>query len=109
MIFTTPPKSKKRKPTAKERELAASWAKMMQKYETKPITAKATPRMETKQYERETVRIPSLPFTAGVCAKKESPVYTGENMLGVAQMHKSNAVPVFKREEAIEIANMRRG
>lgn len=109
MIFTTPPKSKKRKPTAKERELAASWAKMMKQYETKPLTAKAKPLVEPNQYERKTVRMPSLPFTAGVCAKKESPVYTGENMLGVAQMHKSNAVPVFKREEAIEIANMRRG
>jgi hypothetical protein len=109
MIFTTPPKSKKRKPNAQQRELDASWQKLMQKYETKPISAKAKPLVAPKQYERETVRIPSLPFSAGVCAKKESPVYTGGNMLGIAQMHKSNAVPVFKREEAIEIATMRRG
>ena len=35
-------------------------------------------------------------------------VYTGGNILGIAQMHKSNAVPVFKAEDAVDIAHMRR-
>jgi len=35
-------------------------------------------------------------------------VYTGTNMLGIATMHKSNAVPVFNSESAVEISNMRR-
>jgi hypothetical protein len=34
--------------------------------------------------------------------------YTGTAMLGVAQMHKSNAVPVFSNNEAVELAQMRR-
>jgi hypothetical protein len=29
-------------------------------------------------------------------------------MIGIAQMSKSNAVPVFAKEEAIDIARMRR-
>lgn len=36
-------------------------------------------------------------------------VYTGTKVLGIATMHKSNAVPVFAEEEAIEISRMRRG
>lgn len=36
-------------------------------------------------------------------------VYTGTKVLGIATMHKSNAVPVFAEEEAVEISRMRRG
>lgn len=34
--------------------------------------------------------------------------YTGTKVKGIATMHKSNAVPVFTDEEAIDIARMRR-
>jgi hypothetical protein len=30
-------------------------------------------------------------------------------MLGIGVMHKSNSVPIFSDEEAVEIATMRRG
>jgi hypothetical protein len=36
-------------------------------------------------------------------------VYTGTKVLGIATMHKSNAVPVFAAEDAVEISRMRRG
>lgn len=42
-------------------------------------------------------------------AKVEAPRYTGDKLLGVALMHKSNYVPVFKQEDAVAIAKMRRG
>jgi hypothetical protein len=35
--------------------------------------------------------------------------YTGDKVKGIATMHKSNAVPVFTNEEAIDISKMRRG
>jgi hypothetical protein len=35
-------------------------------------------------------------------------VYTGDKILGIATMHKSNAVPVFNNTEAVEISKMRR-
>ena len=35
-------------------------------------------------------------------------VYTGTKVKGIATMHKSNAVPVFSDEEAIDISKMRR-
>ncbi|OQB10765.1 MAG: hypothetical protein BWY21_00060 [Parcubacteria group bacterium ADurb.Bin216] len=34
-------------------------------------------------------------------------MYTGSNMLGIATMHKSNAVPVFSNESAKDISKMK--
>lgn len=45
---------------------------------------------------------------SGVCAKKEEQVYTGSKLIGIAVMHKSNLVPVFSRDDATELAKMRR-
>jgi len=42
-------------------------------------------------------------------AKKQQKIYTGTEIIGIAQMHKSNAVPVRGKKQAIEIAKMRRG
>jgi hypothetical protein len=42
------------------------------------------------------------------CSKKPSLVYTGTMVKGIATMHKSNAVPVFSYEDAIDISKMRR-
>jgi len=43
-------------------------------------------------------------------AKKEAKVYNGKRkLLGIATMHKSNMVPVFSKDDAEEIAKMRRG
>lgn len=53
-------------------------------------------------------KVPSLPFTGGPCTKAESKVYTGTKVKGIGTMHKSNAVPIFSDEEAVEIAKMRR-
>ncbi len=57
----------------------------------------------------QTQLLPSLPFTGAPCLKKENPVYTGNKIKGIGTMHKSNAVPVFSDEQAVEIATMRRG
>ena len=58
---------------------------------------------------------PSLPTSDTICggstAQKESQTYSGERqLLGIATMHKSNMVPVFadKKQDAVDIANMRR-
>ena len=42
-------------------------------------------------------------------AKKPENVYTGTEIIGIAQMHKSNAVPIRGKKQAEEIAKMRRG
>ena len=112
MLHTSLGKSKKRKPTAKQRELDASWEKLLKKYTPKkPVAVKQDAEFKYslgKPACRETPKIPSLPFTGGPCAKKENPVYTGTKIKGIGTMHKSNAVPVFSDEEAVAIATMRR-
>lgn len=41
--------------------------------------------------------------------KKNKNIYTGNQMIGIATMHKSNMVPVFSTESAVDISKMRRG
>ena len=50
----------------------------------------------------------SLPSYNSSMAKKEEKVYTGTEIIGIAQMHKSNAVPVRGKKQAEEVAKMRR-
>ena len=59
-------------------------------------------------------RIPSLnaadtPDGAATATYKPNPQYTGTAVLGIAAMHKSNLVPVFSHDQAIDTATMRRG
>ena len=58
---------------------------------------------------RLTNHIPSLDTGKGIAVKKEVTQYTGTAMLGIGQLHKSNAIPVFSKEDAIDISKMRRG
>ena len=104
---------KKKKPTAKQKQLRASWEAMLKKYETKTTVRKNQSLSSTYSLGtpacRETPKHPSLPFTGAPCYKKPNPVYTGTAIKGIGTMHKSNAVPVFSDEQAVEIATMRRG
>ena len=64
---------------------------------------------ENKSYQRETPNIPSLGNGVGVATKKEATRYTGDLIVGIATMHKSNAVPVMRgTTQAEDIAKMRR-
>lgn len=42
------------------------------------------------------------------CSKPVDKIYTGTKVKGIGTMHKSNAVPVFSDEEAVDISKMRR-
>ena len=57
---------------------------------------------------RETPQYQSLDTRAGSTTKKERQEYTGTNMLGIGQLHKSNSVPVFRKQDAEDQAKMRR-
>jgi hypothetical protein len=46
--------------------------------------------------------------TGGNAVLKPSKIYTGTMVKGIATMHKSNAVPVFSDEQAVDISRMRR-
>lgn len=110
LIYTCTKSRKKSKNTKKKQELNESWNQLLKKWDvkdTKPVR---------KQYSgfdishvRSTRYIPSLDTGTGNAVKKKQNQYTGTAMLGVATLHKSNAVPVFSQEDAIDIAKMRRG
>lgn len=112
VIHTSFKKRKARKPNAKQRELAAEWESLLKKYETKQPVRKQDSGNYTGESSRTFVRdtryIPSLGTGVGVATRKESPRYTGTMIKGIGTMHKSNSVPVFSDEEAVDIATMRR-
>ena len=54
-------------------------------------------------------RVESLQSTEIDTFKPKDKVYTGTAMIGIATMHKSNSVPVFSAENAVDISKMRRG
>ena len=74
---------------------------MKHKFNIKPLS----PQMNTP---RQTTRPPSRITPGGGCALKESPKYTGTEMIGITILHKSCLQPVFSREAAVDAANMRR-
>ena len=110
MIIYTHQRSRKRKPTAKQRELQADWEQLVQKYAPKSVkkTQFSADKKVIKPYIRETEYIPSLNTGYYNTFKKPEMYYTGDNMKGIGTLHKSNAVPIFTDEEAKDQANMRR-
>lgn len=100
----------------KARELDESWKALQKKWAVEAEDKKrkrglAAPTMNpvvNKPFIRETPKIDSLPFTAGPCLKSPDKVYTGTMIKGIGTMHKSNAVPIFSDEQAVEISKMRR-
>ena len=100
----------------KARELDASWKELQKKWDVdaeekrRSRALKAEP-LSYKLYVpegRSTKHIPSRD-TGGTATLAPAKVYTGTKVKGIATMHKSNAVPVFSDEEAVEISRMRRG
>lgn len=68
-----------------------------------------TYRPDPKSYRGSDVpKIPSRDSGGGNATLKPAKVYTGTKVKGIATMHKSNAVPVFSDEEAVDISKMRR-
>lgn len=60
-------------------------------------------------YRREQPDYPSCSNKiGGVAPKKENPVYSGDYIVGIATMHKSNLVPVGRGDDAKDYATMRR-
>jgi len=60
------------------------------------------------QRAAETERYKSASLTPAKAGgdKRESPKYTGDYVIGIGQLHKSNAVPVTNPKYAKEIAEM---
>lgn len=100
----------------KSRELDQSWNELQKRWgvEAEEKKRKRALTSEVWKPERPQYRgandpkIPSLNSGLGVATVAPPKVYTGTKVKGIATMHKSNAVPVFSDEEAVEISKMRR-
>lgn len=57
---------------------------------------------------REAPRVTSLDTGWTACTTAANQEYTGTKVKGIGTMHKSNAVPIFSDEEAVDISKMRR-
>jgi len=101
----------------KSRELDASWKELQKKWE---VDANEKRRKRAMAAEPLTYKLSTPPGrstsnhiasrdTGGNATLATPKVYTGTKVKGIATMHKSNAVPVFSDEEAVEISRMRRG
>jgi hypothetical protein len=78
----------------------------------KPMEVKTNYFQEQSKKHREMYPSAKINTYSGGCNKREPLYYTGERkLLGIATMHKSNAVPIFAddKQQAIDIARMRRG
>jgi hypothetical protein len=101
----------------KARELDASWKELQKKWDVeiedkKRKRAMAQPTLTYKLSapagRNTTHNIPSVVTPGGSTAPVHKE-YTGTKIIGIATLHKSNAVPVFSQDEAVEISRMRRG
>jgi len=102
----------------KARELDESWKALQKKWAIEAEDKKRKRALEAAPLKgsyslaipegrNTTAHIKSV-NTGGNALLKPSPVYTGTKVKGIATMHKSNAVPVFSDEQAVDISKMRR-
>jgi len=102
------------------RDREAEWKKLAPKFSARNNTAKSNKPSQPKRTTplvgsgpkippgRETPKINSVDTGWVTCSKPTDKEYTGTKVKGIGTMHKSNAVPIFSDEEAIEISTMRR-
>ena len=102
----------------KARDLDESWKELQKKWgieaeEKKRARALAAPSLsgnyslKIPEGRNTTAHLKSV-NTGGNATLSPAKIYTGTKVKGIATMHKSNAVPIFSDEEAVDIARMRR-
>ena len=98
------------------RELDASWKELLKRQgveleeKRRKRAMKAEPliyKLSAPEGRMTTHHIPSR-NTGGNATLAPAKVYTGSEMIGIGQLHKSNAIPIFKKSDAEDLAKMRR-
>ena len=94
----------------RSRENQKSWQNILLDYDVKKVSKniQSLQRKPVSYRGSELPRIPSVKHTWEPCTKSADKVYTGDAIVGISTMHKSNAVPVFNKQAAIDISKMRR-
>ena len=124
-MYSTTGKKKGRKKFAsaeharKVRELDESWKELLkrqgleleEKKRKRAMTSESLSSvysLKIPEGRNTTAHIQSRGDFTGNATLAPAKVYTGTKVKGIATMHKSNAVPVFSDEQAVDIAHMRR-
>jgi hypothetical protein len=93
-------------------QLDAEWQQLKQRYEPKPnikLGRKSYVPAQPLRRDSDQPRIPSLDTGVKGAVNVRMPMqYTGDKIVGIGTMHKSNAVPIFTDQEAKDISSMRR-
>jgi sRNA-binding protein len=95
-------------------KLEQDWQKLQQAHASKSAPAKRNlkkaPRMPVNPRIAELRAVKSVDsgVTGAVTCGTETKVYTGDKIVGIATMHKSNLVPIFSDEAAKDVSSMRR-
>jgi len=101
----------------KSRELDASWKELQAKWGLEAEAKRRNRALKAPTYVpprpthrgADQPRLPSVDTGGGIAAMPAPKVYTGDKIVGIAAMHKSNLVPVFNEQAAKDISKMRRG
>lgn len=104
-------KQKKKEKSEAQLQAEAKHRDFLKKMGVRPVE-KSAKRLVRAATISTVAHIPSVDQQTMQCTPKQAPKqYTGERkLLGIAVMHKSNAVPVFadNKKVAVEISQMRR-
>ena len=94
------------------RDNEARWKGMAPKFSSRPVEPKKTAPLTSSGPKfppgREPVEVKSLDTGWVTCVKVHDQEYTGTKVKGIGTLHKSNGVPIFTDEEAVDISKMRR-
>lgn len=99
-------------------ELVQSWQQNMKQWQSMSKPAGFKPKPNSAEVLRPKYPpgrepkaiIPSVDSGhCGAVSSRPTQMYTGDKIIGIGTLHKSNAVPVFSDEQAKDMARMRRG
>jgi hypothetical protein len=102
---------------AKAERLHAQWENLKTRHNVTDTSKTRARDMKQELSTTYSLRIPpgrELPRIASrdtgwvPCTTAPNQTYTGTKVKGIGTMHKSNAVPIFSDEEAVDISKMRR-
>lgn len=100
----------------KARELESDWKELLKRQGVEAEKKKQARAMKAEPLvynltgttdRAGTAHIPSRD-TGGNASLAPAKMYTGSEMIGIGQLHKSNAIPIFKKSDAEDLAKMRR-
>jgi hypothetical protein len=100
----------------KARDLDKSWQELLSSHGVTNSNSKKVSKFTSRKLvipkvpeNRSTKHIKSVDSGhLGAVASRAPMQYTGDKIMGIGTMHKSNAVPIFSDKEAKDISSMRR-